>query len=344
MAYFGFFRKGCVCPIGATQNIALALFQPAYVIPAATVLFFTLPLVSTLFFGRTFCSSVCPLGAIQELVIYKPLKVPEWIARPLSFVPVLYLGFAVLFAATGSEFIICRFDPFVSIFRLGGGFGILMLGAVFIITGIFVARPYCRFFCPYGVILSWVSRLSRRHVSITPDSCIHCTLCENACPVDAIRGPSPTARDVTRDRDRRRVRIVLLVSPLIIFTAAVCGRMAHTALARMHPTIRTAERVVLEDAGLVEGMTLDSEAFRASQTSKGELLSVAEAIAARFKTGSTLLGLYVGVMFCLHLISLFRREINPDYRPDRGECVSCGRCFTYCPREHAARRKSEAAV
>ncbi len=114
VAYLGFFRKGCICPVGATQNVVLALFQPGYIIPISAVIFFVLPLLSALFFGRTFCSSVCPLGAVQELVIYKPLKVPEWIARPLGFVPVLYLGFTVLFAATGSEFIICRFDPFVS--------------------------------------------------------------------------------------------------------------------------------------------------------------------------------------------------------------------------------------
>ena len=27
VAYFGFYREGCVCPIGATQNVTLALFD-----------------------------------------------------------------------------------------------------------------------------------------------------------------------------------------------------------------------------------------------------------------------------------------------------------------------------
>ncbi len=33
LAYFGFYRSGCVCPIGAIQNVALALADPGYVVP-----------------------------------------------------------------------------------------------------------------------------------------------------------------------------------------------------------------------------------------------------------------------------------------------------------------------
>ena len=33
IAYFGFFRKGCICPIGSIQNVALALSDPSYALP-----------------------------------------------------------------------------------------------------------------------------------------------------------------------------------------------------------------------------------------------------------------------------------------------------------------------
>jgi ferredoxin len=39
----------------------------------------------------------------------------------------------------------------------------------------------------------------------------------------------------------------------------------------------------------------------------------------------------------------FRRRRNADYEPDRGECLSCGRCFAYCPREHLRRREVASA-
>ena len=76
LAYFGFWRMGCVCSVGATQNVALALFDPGYAVPAAVVAFFVLPLAFTLLFGRTFCAGVCPLGAIQDVVALKPVRPP----------------------------------------------------------------------------------------------------------------------------------------------------------------------------------------------------------------------------------------------------------------------------
>ena len=43
IAYFGFFREGCVCAVGSVQNISLALFNPVYTIPITAVLFFIIP-------------------------------------------------------------------------------------------------------------------------------------------------------------------------------------------------------------------------------------------------------------------------------------------------------------
>ena len=33
LAYFGFYREGCICPIGAIQNVAVALVDPHYAVP-----------------------------------------------------------------------------------------------------------------------------------------------------------------------------------------------------------------------------------------------------------------------------------------------------------------------
>ncbi len=103
LLYFGFYREGCVCSIGAIQNITLALFNPNYSIPLTAVLFFILPLIYTLFYGRTFCAGVCPLGAIQDLVIFKPIELKKWTQALLRVIPYIYLALAVLYAATESE-------------------------------------------------------------------------------------------------------------------------------------------------------------------------------------------------------------------------------------------------
>ena len=81
---------------------------------------------------------------------------------------------------------ICRFDPFVGFFRFTGPFHMLLIGGLFLLLGLFVGRPYCRYLCPYGALLALTSRLAWRSVSITPDRELDCGLCDHACPYGAI--------------------------------------------------------------------------------------------------------------------------------------------------------------
>ena len=338
IAYFGFYRKGCVCPVGSLQNVALALFDPAYAMPAAVVLFFALPLATALLLGRTFCAAVCPIGAIQDVVVVKPLRLPRWLSEPLGFLPVVYLGLAVLFAATGAEFVICRFDPFVSFYRLGGTLEMLALGASFLLLGTVVARPYCRFLCPYGVILGWLARLSLHHTTITPDQCIQCGLCAEACPFDAIRPPEPAARAPDR-REKRAFAAGLIALPLLMALGALAGRLAAPALAGVHPEVRLASQVLREEAGLARSTTLESDAFRASSRTMAELRESAAAITRRFAAGGPILGAFLALVLGLTWLTSYRRRRRADYWPDHARCLACGRCFAYCPREHLRRRE-----
>ena len=191
LVYFGFIRQGCICPVGAVQHVALALFDPGFALPLTVALLFALPLAFALLFGRVFCASVCPLGVIQSVVLVRPVKVPDWLARALGVVPFIYLGLAVLYAVTDTGFIICRYDPFVSLFRLSGPTWMLIAAVLLVGVSMFVGRPYCRFQCPYGALLSVLSRWSWKKVTITPDECVVCGLCEDACPYGAIIPAAP---------------------------------------------------------------------------------------------------------------------------------------------------------
>lgn len=158
LAYFGFYRQGCICAIGSIQNMSLALFNDNYSMPLPALLFFILPLIAALLFGRVFCAGVCPQGAIQELTGFKQVKVPRKVESVLGALPFVYLGLSVLFSATESQFIICRYDPFVGIFRLDAPYTMIIFGSLLLIVGIFVNRPYCRYLCPYGVLQNIFSR------------------------------------------------------------------------------------------------------------------------------------------------------------------------------------------
>ncbi len=102
--YFGFWREGCICPIGAIQNVTLTAFDSTYAIPLVAAAFFVIPLVFTLFCGRVFCGAVCPLGAIQDAVLIHPVAVPRWLESGLRLLAYTYLGAAVLFAASAARF------------------------------------------------------------------------------------------------------------------------------------------------------------------------------------------------------------------------------------------------
>jgi polyferredoxin len=189
LAYFGFYRDGCVCPIGAIQNVAVALTDARYAVPYVVLAFFFLPLAVSLVFGRVFCGGVCPLGAIQDLVLLKPVHVPRLLDRVLGAFKYIYLALAVWFAVrpeASRDFIICRFDPFVGFFRHTGPGYMLIAGGALLVLGMFIGRPYCRYLCPYGAILNLLSRLSWRGVTITPDKELDCGLCNRACPFGAI--------------------------------------------------------------------------------------------------------------------------------------------------------------
>ena len=333
LAWFGFWRRGCVCPIGATQNVTLAMFEPTYVVPVTVLAFFTLPLVFTVFFGRTFCAAVCPLGAVQELVAVRSIQVPRWLDQTLGLLAYVYLGAAVIFAATGTAFVICRYDPFVGFFRLSGNANMLVFGACLLVIGLFVGRPYCRYLCPYGAILRLLSKVSKWHVRIPPEACINCKLCEEVCPYGAIQPPTVDQPAFKRASGKWRLAALLLVAPLLVALFAWLGTRLAVPLSRLHPEVRLAERVRLEELGLVLDRTDASEGFHNTGGLETDLYRAALQRRERFGVFGGWLGAWTGLVVGVKLIHLSIRRRRIDYQPDRSSCVSCGRCFWYCPVE-----------
>ena len=209
-AYLGFIRGGCVCPVGAISNATMGIVNPENV-GLLTIFLFLAPLIVALIAGRIFCSSGCPLGAVQQLSKKKKkyVKLPAKLNLALKIIPVIILFATIYFAYTKQCFFICKLEPYKAIFFTGQSWTeqlwalitsqpmevrFLFAGTLItwiyligiLILGFWVPRPFCRFICPYGVLLGIFSVFSFKRRKIK-DTCVYCGLCEKVCPTQAIK-------------------------------------------------------------------------------------------------------------------------------------------------------------
>lgn len=210
LAYLGIIRGGCICPVGVITNVTIGLVSPKMV-GLVTLVVFLAPLVVALIAGRIFCTSGCPLGAIQHL-FYKKKKhviIPQKLNTAIKVVPIALLIGTVYFALKSSYFLACELEPYKAVFFIGKSwveqlfaliagrpmeaklllsFGVFAWSylLVMLVLGYWIPRPFCRLMCPYGVLLGLFSIFSFKRRRIENQNCIHCGVCQKVCPTQAI--------------------------------------------------------------------------------------------------------------------------------------------------------------
>lgn len=362
LGYFGFYRYGCVCAIGSIQNVTSAIFNPAMAASWMVIAFFFLPLLYSALFGRSYCASVCPHGAIQDLVVVRPIEVPPWLDKALGVLPFAYLGLAVFYAGASAldvqpvpnqagvgerRYIICDYDPFIPIFRLTGSPTHLAMGAAFLIAGMFIGRPYCRYLCPYGVLLRLFSLVAKWNVTIFKDRCIDCALCEHSCPFGAINPTTPKNWSPPHREGKGRLVLALVLLPLLIGGVAWFFKAALTVpLAYGLETPRLASLYEEHNARKAEYAArgekppfIDEEIMSLTEHLAPIQPMEAEPIVRRAQeftssvvaTGAWWLGAWIGLVLGVKFLANTIRRKRHDYEADKGSCYSCARCYDYCP-------------
>ena len=339
--YFGFLRNGCVCSVGSIQYVVLALVDGTYSLPWNVLALFLLPIVFAFLFGRVFCAGVCPIGALQELVNIKNGRISKPVTMVLGLFPWIYLILTILYAATRSRFLICQFDPFIGIFRLGGDVELLAFGILLLVISVFTGRPFCRFLCPYGALLSLFSAVSVKKIELTKNKCINCELCHNSCPVDAIRAPYANTPQEERREGVKRLLGYMLLMPLLVVSGALMMRASAEGLSRAHKEVRLYDMVTAYEAQAApEIIPLEVEAFYMKGRTMEELTATKDAIVADYRKYATWAGAMIGLVLAIALMRFSIKRRRETYEIDQSSCVACGRCFEYCPQNRVATKQN----
>ena len=332
LVWFGFIRQGCLCPIGAIQNIAVTACHGGG-LPWHAAALFALPLLTAILFGRIFCATTCPLGALQDLFIIKPLHVPRPLDAVLRLIPLIVLSLGIVYAINGAGYLICRTDPFVGFFRRSAPISMLIIGTAILFLGMLVARPYCRYFCPYGVLLELCALKPWKPVALTMSTCINCHLCVNTCPVDAIARPRPALNDHIRLKQFKRFLMLLALTPFLILGGSAAGWFSGAFFAQSHPEVYLLKLVNTIPAE-AEDLHPELEVLKNSQRSYEQVQTRAAQIIHDFKKDCAWAGLFIGTIIALRLLGLLRLQSRDLHEVNSSRCIACGRCFAACPKNH----------
>jgi polyferredoxin len=141
--------------------------------------------------NKFICSWGCQLGTLQDLIfrlnrnqgdrrgVLRQFKIPFVVTNTVR---IAFFGALVLFAFAWATDLVEGLDPF-KVFQpqvLG------LAGAAFVVVvlvlSLFTYRPWCHFFCPFG-LAGWVGeKISLFKLQVDDDKCIACEACAKACP------------------------------------------------------------------------------------------------------------------------------------------------------------------
>jgi polyferredoxin len=177
-------------PMGTVKD-AIHLYGSSGAVFPPRMIALTVFLLIVFAVNKYICAWGCQLGVLQDLIfrlnqhgakkaiLGNPYKPPFVIANSVRFI---FLFLLTLAAFTWGIDIVGPIDPFKIYKPMALGLaGIIFIGLV-LIASLFVYRPWCHFFCPFGLVGWLVEKISRVKISVDYETCIACQKCVGACP------------------------------------------------------------------------------------------------------------------------------------------------------------------
>ncbi|MDE5969201.1 MAG: 4Fe-4S binding protein [Muribaculaceae bacterium] len=191
--------------IGAVFSIELGWIERIQFIPAILFISVTtvlLWIVVTFVFGRVYCSSVCPLGTLQDIFLRIPRLTRKMryrnVFRYTPGVSTLRMSMLIVVFGTlvvGVTIAVRVLDPYTIFTRIFSPLVAASAVSFTIAISILVliawlsarrGRLWCNTICPVGAVLGVVSGRSLYHFDINTDTCTNCRKCEYVCKAQCI--------------------------------------------------------------------------------------------------------------------------------------------------------------
>jgi len=201
LGYLGFYDSGFLSISHITSGIKVG--PSMYLNDAPLLLLIVFTLVTTLLWGRIFCSSLCPFGALQDIITkLVPRRfqyhVPQGVHDRAIYIKYGILALILVMTFVASDIIIFQyFEPFGTVFFWSQQVLLWAIALGFLLASTFIKRFYCRYACPLGAALGVISMISPYRIKRVAQ-CDVCKVCEHACPTGAIRGPNIDFKECVR--------------------------------------------------------------------------------------------------------------------------------------------------
>jgi len=141
------------------------------------------------FFGRAFCSWVCPINMVTDFSSFlrKKLSIKtETLDRSIKYYTLgLSLVLSMIFAVSAFEMI----SPIAILHRslsFGIGFGITFVVAIFLLDTFLFKDGWCSSICPLGAFYSLLGKKALFSVRYDFDKCSKCMKCKAICPQESV--------------------------------------------------------------------------------------------------------------------------------------------------------------
>lgn len=200
--------------LGSSAPVYALISEESQIIPSAIQSCFGVTvawIIATLLFGRIYCATACPLGTLQDLVIWSRRRLEPahsfryaapkklWILILLAYIASLLAGIWIV-AYVVEPWNIMRnaasavrpadtettWQAIGISVGIGFGAGIIALAAILFCAWKW-GRVFCTAVCPIGTALGCLHSQSLMHIAIDPDKCISCMKCEDICSSRCIK-------------------------------------------------------------------------------------------------------------------------------------------------------------